>query len=93
MNDLRDKIARAISPDWWSDGIAVENREVKQEISLEQADAVLAVLADPPAEVVDRAAQRYVRSDFGCQCASCADTAKEHVLGVLAALVGGENGG
>lgn len=62
---LRTAIARAISPDWWSDGIAVENREVKQEISLEQADAVLKVLADLPETVIERAAEGLHDAAFG----------------------------
>ena len=97
MIDLREQIARAILMVSQDDSVnvdyawSVQFEEVQDEL-LAQADAVLMVLADPPDDVIEQAARRYLDGPGGLNPdhAVLAELARTIVRDVFAAVFGGE---
>ena len=103
MTDLRDLIARVIFRGQWKDP---ENEFAKhqwvqfKELYLADADAVLAVLADPPVEVVERAARAlfedpissgsYTWAEMVQEDESRAELWRDDACRILKAVFGGE---
>jgi len=85
MTDLRDRIVEAVEQDVSTQYYAVGSVEVEG-----IADAVLAVLADPPAEVIEQAAVATVEQFHTLPIAYQLDAAEDNVRVVLTAVFGGE---
>ena len=84
-SSVRDLIARALRESFMP--------EIQGEVGAgwyRHADAVLAVLADLPDDVIEDAARGYMEIGFSCPCESCLDMSREHVQGVFKAAFGGE---
>lgn len=82
---IRDELAGwPIASGYYSTAVSVDDAR-------DMADAVLAVLADPPADVFERALDMFRNRVLKCRCSLCESIAEERVKDTFAAVFGGES--